>query len=145
MSHLRNKNSHNIFQKIHQNSVHKGELAPFLISCFAVSTIVSAVMYTKESIRFKKLNLQPQPINRLALWFLPIISGLAFSFPHSLNLFLAGTLPSAVMFPVVNLCPMLLSMITGMIIFHERLSKSRWLGLIIGIIATVLVSGIIKF
>ncbi len=134
-----------VLQKIHQSSAdHKGEMAAFLISGFTVSVIISSFMYIKEKIRFSKLGIKPQPINIAAMWIIPVFTGITFSFPHSLNLFLAGALPSAIMFPIVNLCPMIISMITAMILFKEKLSRMRWAGLIIGVLATVLVSGVIK-
>ncbi len=132
-----------VLQKIHQSSEHKSEMAAFLISCFAVSVLVSGLMLIKERRNLKKAGIKPQPMNRAAVWLLPVISGAAFSIPHSLNLFLAGALPSAVVFPIINLCPMILSMVTAIILFRERLSKTRWVGLFVGIAATVLVSGII--
>lgn len=134
-----------VLQKVHQSSAaHKGEMATFLIAGFAVSTTVAAVLYIKALITNKKLGIKPQNINHAAMWIIPIFTGIAFAFPHSLNLFLAGALDSAIMFPIVNLCPMIISMITAMIMFKERLSLTRWAGLIIGILSTVLVSGIIK-
>ena len=131
-----------VLQKIHQSSVHKGEMASLLLTGFFVSTVISVFMILKGNIKNGKVLKFNFP-KSAALWMLPITCGLAFAFPHSLNLFLAGVLPTVIMFPIVNLAPMILSMVTAIILFKETLSIKRWIGLIIGIFATVLVSGII--
>jgi len=130
-----------VLQKIHQSSNYKKEMAAFLISSFLASAFISVIMYIKEKTHLKKSNSPIKTMNNIEMWLLPIISGILFSLPHSLNLFLVGVLPSAIMFPIVNLCPMILSMITGIIVFHERFSKIRWLGLLTGITSMVFVSG----
>jgi len=131
-----------VLQKIHQSSIHASEKAAFLVSAFAVATIISAVFYifSPKGPGYENERTRDKVIRRL----FPVFTGLAFAFPHTINLDLAGKLDSAVMFPIVNLTPMILSTVVAMIMFRERLSTRRWIGLIIGVLATVFVSGIIK-
>lgn len=129
-----------IIQKAHQtNQAAKDEMPALLISCFLTASLISGIIYLKEK---KKSKTQMSALTLKKLIALPIITGVVFAFPHSLNLWLAGALPTAVMFPVVNLCPMMLTMISAVVIFKERLSKSQWIGIAVGIASTVLVSGI---
>lgn len=130
-----------VMQKLHQNSEYSTERAGFLISAFAVSTLLSGIMTAAEA----KKGIGEKPQNTRLLWIVPIASGLIFAFPHTVNLFLSGVLDAVVMFPLVNLCPMIMSMVSGMLLFQEKLTPRRWVGLCIGLLATVLVSGIISF
>jgi drug/metabolite transporter (DMT)-like permease len=127
-----------VVQKIHQNSdMHKGEMPALLICGFMVATFISLIFFIKNFRTSDMIAVKTKTV------LFPIIAGVAFAFPNAINLFLAGALPAAVMFPTVNLSPMLLSMITGIIIFKEKLSPKRWTGVILGIAGVVLVSGII--
>lgn len=132
-----------VLQKLHQSSVHAGEKAGFLVSAFAVATLISAVFFMFSPRGAGNINESKR--DKIIRILFPVFTGLAFAFPHTINLDLSGRLPSAVMFPIVNLTPMILSTVVAMIMFRERLSTRRWIGLIIGVAATVLVSGIIKF
>lgn len=130
-----------VLQKIHQTSVHAEEKAAFLVSAFAVSTVISLVF----------LLLSPKGAgheygtkkDKIIRFMLPVITGVGFAFPHTINLYLAGVLTTAVMFPLVNIIPMVLSTVTAMIMFRERLSVRRWIGVLIGVLSTVLVSGVL--
>lgn len=131
-----------VLQKIHQSSSHASEKAAFLVSAFAVATVISAVffMFSAKGAGNENESKRDKLIRNL----FPIFTGVAFAFPHTINLDLAGKLDSAVMFPIVNLTPMILSTVVAMIMFRERLSGRRWIGLIIGVLATIFVSGIIR-
>lgn len=129
-----------VLQKLHQNSAYHMEMAAFLISGFAVSAVFAAVMLMVE--RGRGVAVEP-PRSKKALWVIPVVGGFVFAFPHTINLFLAGVMEAVIMFPTVNLCPMILSMICGFILFREKLSLRRWIGIIVGIFSTVFVSGVL--
>ena len=130
-----------IIQKVHQNSDAKTEMATLLLTCFTVSALFAAFKLAFEFKRAKAQN-QPTQITKLA-WILPLIAGSLYAFPHSLNLFLAGKLPSIILFPIVNLTPMIILMVSGIFLFKEKLSLKRWIGVFFGILSTIFVSGII--
>ncbi|MBQ8552088.1 MAG: EamA family transporter [Clostridia bacterium] len=130
-----------VLQKIHQTSAHASEKAAFLVSAFAVSTVISLIfLLCSPKSAGHEYGTKKDKIIRVLL---PVITGVGFAFPHTINLYLAGVLTTAVMFPLVNIIPMVLSTITAMLMFRERLSLRRWIGVIIGVISTILVSGMI--
>lgn len=132
-----------VIQKVHQSdSALKDEMPLLLITAFAFSVAYSGIMLLKA---VRSEDVQPAKVYRSTPWalFLPVLTGLAFSIPHSVNLFLAGFLPAVVFFPVVNLLPMILTILFSLILFREKISVKRWVGIIIGIASTVLVSGLL--
>lgn len=132
-----------VIQKVHQISIHKEEQAALLLTNFVVATVISLAFYFAASDGSEhRYKLGKEDALRALL---PILTGIFFAFPHTINLNLAGRLPSAVMFPLVNLPPMILSTVTAIILFKERLSLRRWIGLIIGVISTLFIGGVINF
>lgn len=132
-----------VVQKIHQNNAaHKAEMPALLLTCFFVSFALSGIRLITERRRMKKSG---ESLNKLTLAVLlfPVVSGLCFAFPHTINLFLSGRLASVVFFPTINLCPMLLTMLYAVFGFRERLTAKQWAGIAVGILSTVFVSGII--
>lgn len=129
-----------VIQKIHQKSEHRTEMPILLLTGFALATVFALYMFWNSR---KQAAPEPQtPKNKSLLW-IPLICGACFAFPHTINLVLAGRLPAIIMFPVVNLCPMMLSMLFSLLFFKERLSPIQWMGIGTGILSTVFVSGII--
>ena len=133
-----------ILQKMHQTSVHKDETSLFLVSSFLISALIAAVMVV--ICRNKREGDNVTPAARTAWrWLIPLISGLSFTFPHIINLYLSGVLEAAIMFPVVNLGPLVLTTVAAAVIFKEKLSVRQWIGIGIGIVSTLFVSGVISF
>ncbi len=133
-----------LIQKLHQRSaIHSGEMPAVLITCFVISTIVAAINYAYER-KDQYLGTEDGRLPKSSVIF-PLATGLCFAFPHTINLFLSGQLPSVVFFPTVNLCPMIITMVLSVVLFKEHLSAKRWIGIAIGILSTVFVSGIISF
>ena len=129
-----------VVQKIHQSSAYNEERAAMLVGAFAFSLVfaIFTVMFEK-----KKATQKAVGISRRVMFGLPAIAGFVFAFQHSINLFLSGAMPAVIVFPLVNLSPMIISMTIGFIIFKERLTAKRWLGLACGIASSILVSGVI--
>ncbi len=131
-----------VIQKFHQNSqAHKNEMAALLIIAFVFSVIFSAFkcFSTKRNNLTDVKNNDSKKIIKIAA-----ICGFSFAFPHTINLFLSGKLPSIIFFPAVNLCPMILGMLFALTFLKEKLIKKRWFGVAIGIVAIILLSGVIK-
>lgn len=126
-------------QKIHQSSSHKGELNAFLVISFAISFIFSATMML---ISAKKENkpLFEKGENGKVNWLLIAIivaSGICVGANHKLNLGLSGEIPSAVFFPVVNGGNLVLTTLSALTIFREKLTKRQWIGVIIGVLSVL--------
>ncbi len=121
-----------IMQKIQQNSSYAEESTPFLtvafmisaLSCFLFSKLTSA---KDGSISIKSRILLPAAVCGAAIAFLNVI-----------NLYLSGVLPSALMFPVQNGGTTVLSVLCAIVIFREKLSKRKMMGLAIGMAALLL-------
>jgi multidrug transporter EmrE-like cation transporter len=67
-----------------------------------------------------------------------ILMGIAAAINNKLNLDLSGRLPSAVFFPVVNGGALVLSSLAAVLIFREKLSVKRWIGVAIGTVSVIL-------
>lgn len=131
-----------VLQKVHQASPHKDELPVFLVSSFVFSAILCAVMVAVEHKRSSEK--EPVPFNKKGV-LIPLLGGITLAFPHAINLHLAGIMPAAVMFPLVNICPLMLTTVIAATVFRERLSVRRWIGFGIGIVSTLFVSGTVSF
>ena len=57
---------------------------------------------------------------------------------NKINLYLSGTMKSAIFFPIVNGGGLMLTAISSQIIFKEKLDAQKWLGIIIGIVEVIL-------
>lgn len=130
-----------VIQKIHQKSAYRAEMPTLLLTGFALATVFALCMLKNSP---KPSESEPQATPNKSMLWIPLLCGACFAFPHTINLVLAGRLPAVIMFPVVNLCPMMLSMIFAFVFFKERLSTTQWIGIGVGILSTVFVSGIIS-
>lgn len=128
-----------VLQKLHQNSAHSEETGALLLSCFAVSALLSAGTLARTARTRESPTMHQRPA---VLWGIPCLAGCVFAFPHTINLFLSGKLDAVILFPLINLLPMLLAMVSGIVLFREKLSPRRWCGVCAGILAAVCISGI---
>lgn len=132
-----------IIQKVHQSSaVHREEMTAFLVSLFFISAIFSGIKYFNVIKKEKKEKTQKFSVSKSAL-IIPALCGISYSFPHTVNLFLVGELPTVIFFPIANVIPMILFILSGLVIFKEKITLKSWIGIVVGIISTVLVSGVI--
>jgi len=124
-------------QKVHQSSDFRAEIYGFLIITFIISTIVSFVFgFLVRRKEIKTLDrTAKQKINWKFLIFTCVVCGVGTAFNHGINLFLAGAVESAIMFPIVNGVPFVSAVALSFLLFKERLSKKQTVGLIVGIIA----------
>lgn len=131
-----------IMQKYHQSSEFSSELYPFLIISFifsaAITAIAAFVFYKKQKNDF----LLPQAKERKYIGCIfaavAVVVGICTALNHAINLYLSGIIPAAVFFPIVNGGNLLLVSITSIIFLKERLSKKQYIGIAIGVCATVL-------
>ncbi len=137
-----------VSQMIHQKhagSQYATESPIFLLTAFCV-LIFAALL----NVIFRRLRDKDNPESRISLRLKPshiavvICAGASLGTLHVVNLYLSGVMPSAVLFPIINICPLIITTIIATIIFKERLSLKRKIGIVIGVIAMTLISGIIK-
>lgn len=130
-----------VMQKWHQNSDYKNELDGFLTVAFLFSFIYSIsgafavylLKKKKDTLKSIRQNLSP------AFIALIILCGICAAANNKMNLYLSGVIDSAVFFPVVNGGGMILSAIASLLIFKEKFTLQKWLGIAIGIISVILI------
>ena len=121
-----------IMQKVQQSSAYPEQKGAFLFFAFVAACAISAlclIFGKKENARFKvKESLSSSAI------------GICFASCNILNTTLAGRLDSAIFFPALNIGTILLSMLLGMIIYKEKLTKKDVLVLLLGFVAILLIN-----
>jgi len=129
-----------VMQKWHQNTVYKEELDAFLLIAFLFSTVYSAVLLwhhlkTKDASDIRVVF----DAASIRMWVLLLIAvgGICAALNNKWNLYLSGVMDSAVFFPVVNGGGLVLTTVSAVILFRERLSKKQWLGMPLGTVAVV--------
>ncbi len=135
-----------ILQKTHQSSAHKAELPAFLFVAFAFCAVFSAFCYLFLAIRARKKRQENggeepttgSPRFSCNLIVLFLLSGVCVALCHCINLYLSGVVAAAVFFPIVNGGALMLTTLASLLLFHERLSLTQWLGLALGAVATLL-------
>ena len=122
---------------IHQNTEYKAQSTAFLVSAFAFMTVVSALLWLYERKKSGEAKFNP---NAKQITF-ALLSGATFAVPHTANLYLAGAMPSAVFFPIINTGGLILTLLAATFLFKEKLSRLQWIGIALGLISSLFVSG----
>ena len=131
-----------VMQKVHQNSPHGEESAPFLITAFAVYALISLGFY----LWYAKGRKQPVTVTGrgkngvFALY--AAVSGVGAAVCNAVNLYLAGAMPAIFFYPVFNGAAMLLTSVVGLAFFKEKLTPRQWIGLAAGSAAILLLCGV---
>ena len=130
-----------IMQKWHQSSEYKDELDGFLTTAFLFSFIFSALGFiVTVLLQRKRKTLKPIRADLSPLIvILMALCGIFAAANNKLNLYLSGVMDSAVFFPIVNGGGMLLSAMVSLFIFKEKFTRQKWLGIIIGITAVIMI------
>lgn len=129
-----------VMQKIHQSTEYRAQSAAFLLSAFAFMTVFSALIWLYERKKAGEERFDPSATQIL----FALGSGATFAVPHVANLHLAGAMPSAVFFPIVNTGGLILTLLAATLLFKERLTRLQWLGIVLGIISSLFVSGTVS-
>ncbi len=108
-----------VMQKIHQSTEYKGQSTAFLVSAFVFMTIVSSLiwLYERKKAGEKRFNPDAKQIT------FALVSGATFAVPHVANLYLAGAMPSAVFFPIVNTGGLILTILAATLLFKEKVTR----------------------
>ena len=123
-----------VTQKYHQNTVHKDELASFvmlgLLFAAALSFVVAVVKRAKAQ--------KPPPPAFSDVGFV-LIAGLCIGLQNLLNVFLAGKLAAAIQFPVYNIGSMILTGALGIVLFKERNTRRQLIGFAVGCVSILII------
>lgn len=129
-----------VMQKMHQSSPQKDELNEFLVIAFAVSLLVLMVSLLIVRLRGKKVVAFSAPA------FKPVAmaasSGGIMAFINQSALYLSGVLPAIFFFPAYNGFRIFLTAIMDRFVFKERLTKRQVVGIGVGLVAILLLSGV---
>ncbi len=117
-----------VIQKLHQSSPYKGEAASFLAVAF-VCSIIFAIVMSKTQPTTKKHGKQ--------FYIISLACGLCYFSMHYFNLKLSGTVPSQILFPVVNGSAVILSSVASVVFFKEQITKKQLVGLIGGLLSLI--------
>lgn len=128
-----------VMQKVHQSSEHQNELNAFLIIAFLSSAIlcaIFAVLLKRKGSRDDATRSKNQN-QALILIAIMIAGGACIAVNNKFNLYLSGVMDSAVFFPIVNGGGLVLTTLSAVLLFKERLSKKQWIGVVFGIASVV--------
>ncbi len=131
-----------VMQTWHQsNAEHKDELNVFLVIAFVIacaySTLMSLISLKKEP---KKTDGESNRFPFFAIMPLLIVAvaGICGAMNNMFNLYLVGKMKTAVFFPIVNGGGLILTTLSALVIFREKLSIKQWIGMAFGVAAVFL-------
>lgn len=143
-----------LMQKWHQSTVYQAELNQFLVIAFITSAAYSllSVVFIRQRSFGKAVqtaeaaahtvtdtnHTNKRKLLTTAPVILMIFCGICIAINNILNLYLSGAMDSAVFFPIVNGGGLILTTLSALVLFREKLSAKRWLGIALGIIAVIL-------
>lgn len=125
-----------LMQKVHQSSDFRGELTMFLIIAFVCSFVFSTASLLIGKKQGEQLMEKKAGLGLLTALF--VAAGVGVALNNQINLYLSGVVPSAVFFPIVNGGGLILITAGSMLFFREKLTNRQWVGLGLGIAATLL-------
>ena len=122
-----------IIQKAHQtefDGMYKNEFMIIALLITSLVLVIIAIIYDREK-AFTGL--------KKGFW-LYTGCGVANGIVNLLVLILSGKMPASVMFPVISAGGVLMAAFVSVFIYKEFLSKTQWLGLMIGTVSIVLLN-----
>ncbi len=131
-----------VLQKVQRRSAHADELGAFLM----ISFLIGAAFLGFCAFLFRKK--APSRVHwtkNLFPWVSALFTGIAVALNNVLNLFLSGEVPTVVFFPLVNGSALMLTAVSSLVLFRERLSPRRWIGLFVGVLSLLFVCQILHF
>ena len=130
-----------IMQKLHGNSAYSEESNAFLVIAFLTVSISCAVVLAllrEKGRTAKETGLQLKwNKDTLVLLACILLGGIAIAANNKLNLYLSAQMNSAVFFPIVNGGGLILTTLFAIVVFREKLTLKKWLGLFIGILSVL--------
>ncbi|WP_075340942.1 DMT family transporter [Tenacibaculum agarivorans] len=117
------------------NFVPSSQVSIFSASIFGIAFILGLITVIIQGIR-----------GRITLNFRNIVGGIVLGIPNYFSIeFLIRALKiegfdSAILFTINNVCIVLLTTISGLILFNEKLEKRNWIGIAIAVLSIVLIT-----
>ena len=131
-----------VMQTWHQSDpARESELNVFLVISFVIACVYSAVM---SLISWKKepkndTPTKPRfPFLSLIPILIVVLAGVCSAVNNMFNLYLVGKMEKAVFFPLVNGGNLVLTSLSSLILFREKLTARQWIGIASGIAAVLL-------
>ena len=122
-----------ILYKLFGNCAAAGEANTMLLT----AAVVSAILFSVTGYGINAISRTEKPsIHKNSLIYV-VLCGIAGCMGVRVNIPLARIIPSVVLFPVVNGSVVLLSTLTGHILFKEKFSKIQKYGVITGLISII--------
>lgn len=131
-----------IMQKLHQGSAYKDETSQFLVIAFAVSALVAGVLWLclgKKSLPGEETR-EESLFRGMRLLLSALLCGLCAGACNRINLLLSGSVPSVILFPVLNGGVLLLSFGASKLLLGERAELSQNIGFVLGVAAIALIA-----
>ena len=85
----------------------------------------------------KERNLGKPELTKFVWIAAMVAGGGCLAVNNKLNLYLSGVMDSAVFFPLVNGGGLVLTVVTALFVFKERLTVKQWIGVVVGIVAVI--------
>ena len=123
-----------MFYKVFGKSTAHSEVNGMMLS----ASVFSAVLFFIVGLIINKVKKDATPtIQKPALIYIigSAVVGCAYI---RINLALSAVIPSAIFFPVANGSLVILSTLLAYVLFKEKLSKTQWVGMMVGLIAIVM-------
>ncbi len=118
-----------LLQKIFRMSSLQTEMNGFLIVTFAIITLAMFILMPKNKVKKKK-----------GFFSSAIVIGICMGGANILNLYLAGVLPSVIVFSALNGGSIVVSALGANLILKEKLSIRKKIGILIGIVSILLIA-----
>ena len=131
-----------ILQKIHRASAHANESNEYLLIMFFFMALFTVgyllILRNKGTVRTVK------PLKNHKALFTLLGAGACAGLINIFNLYLAGALDAAFLFPVLNGGATLAALLLAFVVFKEKFTLRRSIGLAIGVLALMFLFGIIQ-
>lgn len=131
-----------VMQTWHQSDPSReSELNIFLVIAFVFACVYSGIMslisLRKESKR-ESAEKRRFPFLALIPLIIVAVAGVCGAMNNMFNLYLVGKMEKAVFFPIVNGGGLVLTTLSALLLFREKLTWRQWIGIVTGIAAVVL-------
>ncbi len=120
-----------ILYKVFGRSSVADQTNAMMLTAAAVSAAVFAVFGCVANRRARA----PMPAVARSAWPYVLAAGITSCVYIRLNLSLSAQIPSAIFFPVSNGAMVILSTAAGRLIFREKLTRTQWAGILLGVLA----------
>lgn len=130
-----------IFFKLHQSSPVRNEINQMMLAAAITSTILFFIL--SIVFQFKTDRTMPRVKSSAVIYI--IAGGICSCIYNRLNIFLSGSLPSIVFFPLFNGGVILLTSLSAAITFREKITSHQFFSIILGFLSLVMTAGVINF